>query len=641
VQLLLKIKPHYFFLLAALYFHWKLDKLTPPLQVPDEFNHFYKALQISEGQFLPVKQDNRLGGVVPASVREFVLPYGNAATNLKYTLTQKELYDSFKIKYSNSDTIFYDFPNTAIYSPVSYFPQALAIYVLKKFDCPVASLYYGGRNLIFICWLFAMFFVIKMIPYGKWLVTLLILLPMNMYIMNSFSADTVTNIISLLFISYVLKLSQQEKKINYGNILLLLGMITILAFAKVVYIGLVLLLFVIPPKQFKSLPYYIFSLLILFVSAFLITYYWSNLILTYYTPYANYNEVYRNGICLSNCANYYLQKELILNNKMYFIDVIYKSILQHPFSYLNGYIGLFGNMDILLPKELIYYSYTVIGLVAITEYNEKVTHFLYKIIFIIAGLAAFIFLLLSQHLTWDCVGEGIVDLLQGRYLIPILPLLFLVFSNSIFKVKLIPNIIVMIFVCYINRYSAKTIYNRFFVESYDKKTEFYCGGEELNEKKNFKTTNEKIELEGASSQTDSVARTGKHSIVLSIKSPYSLIYKFKNLEYGDLIEISAWEKGSGAQFVLAGECKNKKLSNFYIPNSFINFRDNKGWGYINMVQTVTMKCDSSNVSFFVWNPDSTSKIYIDDFRFSIKKFKDNYQDSLFSKIAQMNSSRLK
>ena len=309
MHLFLKIKPQYFFLFAALFFQWRFNTVTPPLQAPDEFNHFYRALQVSEGQFLPLKQDNRLGGVVPGSVREFVLPYSNAATNLKYTLTQKQIVDSYKIPYSNADTIFYDFPNTAVYSPVSYLPHAVAIYVLKKLNLSVANLYYGGRNFAFICWLFGMFFVISIIPFGKWLMTLLMLLPMNLYIANSFSADTVTNIVALLFVAYVLKLSQQDKKVLLSNVLLLLFMIVFLVFAKVVYIGLVLLLFVIRSRQFNSILNYCFSIGGLFLAAALVTYYWSSTVLEYYTPFVDYNPNYRNGICLSNCANYYQQKE--------------------------------------------------------------------------------------------------------------------------------------------------------------------------------------------------------------------------------------------------------------------------------------------------------------------------------------------
>lgn len=59
------IKPHLFFIYAAIFFFIILNIVTPPLQAADEFNHFYRAYQIAEGQFLPNKIDNRLGGEIP------------------------------------------------------------------------------------------------------------------------------------------------------------------------------------------------------------------------------------------------------------------------------------------------------------------------------------------------------------------------------------------------------------------------------------------------------------------------------------------------------------------------------------------------------------------------------------------------
>ena len=63
-----KIAPQRFFLLTALTFGLLVIFITPPFQVPDEINHFYRAWQLSEGQFLPVKNDARVGGFIPKSV---------------------------------------------------------------------------------------------------------------------------------------------------------------------------------------------------------------------------------------------------------------------------------------------------------------------------------------------------------------------------------------------------------------------------------------------------------------------------------------------------------------------------------------------------------------------------------------------
>lgn len=580
---------------------------------------------MAEGQWLPLKQDDRLGGYVPESVSKFVIPYSNAALNLKYTLSKDEEEQASKIIYSPRDSVFYDYPNTALYSPISYLPHVIAINVLKRFDVTVSTLYYGARYFTFLLWLIAMFFVIKMMPFSKWLTTFLLLLPMNVFITNSFSADTVTNIISLLFISYVFKLSFQEKKVSYFNLLFLLGLIILLAFAKVVYIGLVVLLIIIPKKQFNNKWHFIAGIGALFVFAFIITYFWSNKVLEYYTPYSNYNSKFKDGICLSNCANYYLQKEYIIHHKLYFLNVVYQSIIDHPITYFNGYVGLFGNMDIFIPKYLVYITYAIILFVAIFERNKHVPTVFMRIIFVVAALGAFVLLLLSQHLTWDCVGEGIVDLVQGRYLIPILPLLFFVLSNRINKIRYVPVLTFIILVFVLHHFSAKAIYDRFYVESYDRKIEFYCDAESINEKNRYNTTNDSITLDAGTHRTDTVSRSGKYSAFLNVWIRYNMIYNFKNLRYGDLVEVTGWQKGNSGGLVLAGNGLN--CDSYFLSEKKVHYTDSNGWGYMNFVFTVTNKCDTSNVNFFVWNPDTTKTIFFDDVKFSIKKFNKNYLDS--------------
>lgn len=623
-----KIRPEYFFVVIALFFQWRFNKVTPPFQVPDEFNHFYKSYLISQGDLLPVEQDKRLGGNIPYSIRELIFPFQKVATNIKYTTSEGEIDHSFNIKFSKKDSLFIDFPNTAIYSPVSYAPQALALYISQKLDVSVGRMYYNGRYFTFLCWLIGMFFVIRMIPYGKWMMTLLILLPMNLYVANSFSADTVTNIISLLFIAYVLKLSLKEEKITYQNILWLFVLIVLLAFAKVVYIGLVILLFVIPPKQFKHISLYISSLTLLFVTAFLAANFWSGVVLEYYMPYINYNPNFRQGICLSDCANYYIQKQLLLDHKWYFVNLVYNSIVDRPIPYLSSYIGAFGSMDLFLSKTVVYLTYGAIGFVALTEKNEKVTTWFLKPILAIAVLTSFVLLLLSQHLTWDCVGEGVVSLIQGRYLIPLMPLLFLIFSNTYSNYQWLAPPVVILAAFLLNRTSCKIIYPRYFKDSYYEKTEFVCDAEKINDKGQYITTNDSIFIDGGKFRTDSFAHSGKYSAYFDPWIQYNMTYHFKNLKYGDLVEISAWRRGLLGEMVISGH--GKDCGDFFINRSMVHYYDEKGWGYMNTAFTMDKDCDSNEVIFFLWCPDSTKRIYFDDLKFSIKRFKGRYMDSLYT-----------
>jgi hypothetical protein len=475
-----------------------------------------------------------------------------------------------------------------------------------------------------------MFFVIRLIPFGKWLMTLIVLLPMNLYLANSFSADAVTNMIALLFIAYVLRLSLQEKQLKSLNIFWLALMIIGLAMTKVVYVGLVILLFVIPPSQFKDVKTYAISLGALFVTAFLITYYWSGLTLEYYTPYLEYNPIFRKGnIGLSSCANYYIQKQIMLQHSWYFPNLLWRSLFDHPFTYLHGYIGAFGNMDILLPRSIIYLSYGIIGVVAIVERNERVTSLKLKPIFFIAAFVTFVLLIVSQHLTWDCVGEQIVDLIQGRYLIAIFPLLFLMLSNTFPKSQWIAPPIVLVFAIFLNRASCKEIYPRFFKESFDEKLEFFCDAEKVNDKDMYITSNDSVFLESGKYRSDSFAYSGKYSAYFDRWIQYNMSYRFSKLKYGDLIEVSARRRGKIGGIALSGKGYGKDTSDFFYGNKTPDYYDERGWAYLHSVFTVKQDCDSAKAVLFLWCPDSTKRIYFDDLKFSIKHYRRRYMDSLY------------
>ncbi|MFI5141972.1 MAG: DUF2142 domain-containing protein, partial [Bacteroidia bacterium] len=429
------IKPQLFFVYAATLFFIVFNLVTPPLQAPDEFNHFYRAYQISEGQFLPNKVDNRLGGEIPNCINKFVFPFDNAATEWRLTLSKKEMLNGFSIKYTKDTIKFKDFPNTSYYSPVSYLPHALALFITKKLHCSVATMYYAGRLLIFLTWLFCMFFVIKIVPVYKWLFTCICLLPMNIYVTNSFSADTVSNILSFLFIALILRHSFSENQFRFKDLLPLLIIIALLALAKVVYVGLVLIFLIIPIAKFKGKKQFFLFAASLFSVAFVFALYWSNVVMSKYTPYVDYNPAYREWICLTHYSNYYQQKAYILSHGTYFLKVIYHSIFNHPMWFLEGYIGVFGNSDIPISKWLILLGYIVLIFIALFEKNKFKFNLLQKAILFSAAFCAFALLLLSQHLTWDAVGETVVDAVQGRYLIPLFPLLFIMFSNQKFSLN--------------------------------------------------------------------------------------------------------------------------------------------------------------------------------------------------------------
>lgn len=616
-----RVKPTTFFVFAALFFELLFNLVTPPIQAPDEINHFYRAYQIADGNFLPVRTKDRLGGYMPICFNEFLVPFNNAATNIKYTFKKDDIIKSFGVKFNAEEVEFKDFPSTTTYSFISYLPQVSALFILKQFKCSVATMYYCGRLFSFVFWLLVMYAVITIMPVYKWLFTLIILLPMNLYLANAFSADGMNNCLTFLFIALALKHIFSNSDITLRDLIILLVILSLLALAKFVYVSFILLLLLIPARKFPSQVFRFASIgIILTVTLFLVSV-WSGIYLKNYIKISEYNQNYIYNVGLSPCADYVAQKAYILNHGFYFLKVIYHSVFDHPQTFLKGYIGAFGQADIPFPDWVYFLVYLIVIIVAVTDFNGILLNVRQKIIIFLAAFSAFVLILLSIHLMWDCVGEGVVDLVQGRYLIPVFPLLFILFSNKKFRLNFSPFFIVIPLIIFLNFYAAKIIADRYFTETFNERTEFFCNAEHVNNQNYFTTSNPLVNLEIGGVISNKNCFSGQSSLLLNNAAPFGFTYKIKNLKKGDLLEVEVWKKGVEGYVALSGKLKNNE--EFFLANKTPLLTMNNGWSKMLYVFTMTKECNGNEFNFFVWNPTSEN-VYFDDLKFSLKRYKTNY-----------------
>ncbi|MBK9285392.1 MAG: DUF2142 domain-containing protein [Sphingobacteriaceae bacterium] len=618
-----KITPHYFFLISALLFGGFYLYFVPPLQVPDEHDHFRRAYHLADGHFLPQKENNRLGGKMPISFKEYVQPFRFAATNLKYTLDNTHYKQAKAASLYKDEMAFDDFPNTSNYNVVSYLPQTIALFIGKNLNAKPWILYEFGRIFSYLVWTVCMFMLIKKLPVCKWLFSVLLLLPMNLYLSNSFSADTMTNLFSFSFLGLSLNYAFDGRKFTAKRLYILLFIGLGLALAKVVYVWLIVSFLIIPVERFNNIRQKISLFLFILIVCLMASALWSLHVKSNLIAYADYNAAYKDNCCLSHCANFEAQKEIILSDVTYFPKVVYRSLFKHPYTYLAGYIGTFGNNDIPLPRGIFYFAYLFILWVAYKEQNEFKLSIKQKLILIGASLASFLTLLLSQHLTWDCVGEGIVDVLQGRYLIPLFPAIFIFISGVRKNETRLFFIPILLFVLLINLSSFKIIYNRYVKKTFISNLEWICDLEKTSNDL-LATSDDSVFVQGTPSRCDSISFSGKYCAKLSPASPFCFTYKFKNITQGDLIEVSAWQKGEDCQVILS--TVGKKCGEIYQTNHGNLIPNKNGWNKLHYVFTFNEPCkltDSTEATFFLWNPKNQA-CYIDDLKFSIKKFGTDY-----------------
>lgn len=615
INYLKQVNPGNFFLLCSFLFGITFIIITPPFQVPDEINHFYRAYQISNGAFLSQTSNNRLGGHVPTSFIETTKSFQGLRWNMHSNTNFETIYSQFSVPLNEDNKTFVDFPNTALYSPVSYIPQAFSIFILKNLNLSPIFIFYGARLFTLLVWIACIWLAINITPIYKWLFVFLALLPMSIYSNMSLSADVVTNILSFLIISYILKLAFEDKLMDRKKFLIVIILSILLASAKVVYTPIIFLFLIIPIKKFRDVKilYVNFSLLLLigFGTALL----WSKLINGLYIPYESYNVQYRDGLDLPPCVNIQGQIEYIITHDFYIVKVFFNSLYDSFDMYYNGYIGTFGWLDTKLPIWLIHLSYISIITVAFFENNKGINFSKFQRFVLLGTLVSTIaFILLSQHLAWDCVGGEIIANIQGRYFIPVFPLLFFLFNNSKYNKQILIISIVVLTSITLLVFSVWTLFNRYYVSSEFETVKIECNAEELTSDNKFITSIPNIFLENGNRQCNRYSRSGNYSVALYSEQPYGFTYRFYSGKPGDIIKIEVWRLGNSGNIVLVGESGKA----FYLTSSKVTDTDANGWDKLEYSHTLQSTMKGKEIGIYLFN-NSSDTSYFDDISISINK----------------------
>jgi uncharacterized membrane protein len=610
------IKPDLFFLFISLFSGIVFLIFTPPFQVPDEINHFYKSYQISNGILFPETKDNRLGGYVPKSFIEITKPFLGLRWDSNVKTNFKTIKEQFSVPLNEDENVFVDFPNTALYSPISYIPQSVSIFILKKLDLPPLIIFYGARLFTLLTWILGIWLAIRITPISKWLFTLLALLPMSIFTNMSLSADVVTNICAFLFIAYLLKVVFQEKDFDLKNYQWIVILAIMIASAKIVYTPLILLFALIPVKKFKSIKNFSLKFTALLIIGFGTALFWSISINSSYIPFDEYNSVYRDGIDLVKCGSIQGQQDYILSHGWYIVNVLVNSMCRPFDMYYQGYIGTFGWLDTKLPMWLIHLSYIAIILTAIFENNKNACfNYFQRTVIIFSVFASIGLLLLSIHLTWDCIGANKVSV-QGRYFIPVFPLLFILLNNSKNKGHFPTRTIVMLFSTLILLFSSWTLYSRYFIVPVFDQSIIQCDAEEVTPENLFKTSNPTTFLGNGITRNSKKFRSGNYSAQLFPERQYGFTYLFYDGEIGDIINIEVWRFGKSGNIVVSGESGKA----FYITSSEASETDNNGWSKIKCRYQLQSNMKNKEIGIYLYN-NGNDTCYFDDLSILISKLK--------------------
>jgi uncharacterized membrane protein len=405
----------------ALVFGLTFCLLTPPFFVLDESVHFSHAYALSTGQLRAQKLNaNYYGSYLPQKVNDSVLASLGFRTNQPDMRTTYA--DNFTDRAPATDTNIKTeaiFNSTAIYPPVPYVPQAAGILVGRILHLQTVYLLYLGRIFNLLAWVGIVAVAIWLMPYGRWALAVVALLPTSVFEAASLSADGVTTALAFLAAALVLRLGTQKNLLSRRQYWLLGGLMVLLALTKQSYFCFVLLVLALPLAKFRSRSDYwkktggIIALSLVPTLAWT----WSVRKIDIFLPILPNHPPIQKGAQLHN----------MITQPYHFGLALWNSLLTgRADTTVSTFVGQFGRVyDLHLPMLVVVLAYVLVIMALFNDETVSAVRDRRRLKQAVAGVLVLSFLAITGtlYLTWNILNNNFVDGIQARYFLPLMVLL--------------------------------------------------------------------------------------------------------------------------------------------------------------------------------------------------------------------------
>ncbi len=400
-----KLKKEDLFLLLAIPIGMMFLVFLIPLNVPDEFYHYKIAYKVSQFKFFASNISIPKGFDVPNNYNDI---FSNLFSNYG--------------KYTNV--------TVGQYHPLLYIFSAFGIFLSRILHLSPMMGAYMGSGMNFIVFLVVGYFVIKKIPMGKFLMIIYLLNPMVLQQATSFSADAMINIFSMLFISYILHIRYESKKISNKDFIILILSYMFIFIGKYAYFlfGLLFILIWSPLKSYiKENKKRIFVFILCF---FIISFGW-----------LFYTKILSKSVPDIINYNYPQMKESklthLIHNPINFISIYINTLINKHEFYVSSFLGAgLGYFHITINKVYIFVYLSILVLSAFICSEKYEIDKKNKIVNIITFILMFNIILFGLYLKWGVMTDTQIEGVQGRYFIPIVILLLILLIKKQNRIKI-------------------------------------------------------------------------------------------------------------------------------------------------------------------------------------------------------------
>lgn len=408
------IKLEYIYLIFAIVIGIGYLIALPVVKIPDSRNDYLRSLEISNLNITTTKKGTKVGRYYSTNIDKVYRLENKSGVKYKdiNLIKDRELNDEKK---------FYTYATKSLYAFVCYIPQAIGVGIGKLLNMSIYNQTILGKIFNYALFVLLVFTAIKYIPVKKELVFFLAMLPMTVQEALSLSPDSMTIATSIFFVSMLIYFKTSKEMFNMKWKIILFIISILLSMCKIVYLPLCFLILLIPKDKYNSKKekYIYCSILLLTVVVLNLTW------LRYSSRYL---------VAFLGRSNSSLQLKFILGNPIKYCFIIFNTIDLYSIVWLEQLLGL--SIGIYsIPTFSVYIISSAFLLILYTIRNDKSKkQFLFNNIekgyTLLIALGTFILICTSLYMQWTEPYLNYIDGIQGRYFIPLVLLISMVFMTK-------------------------------------------------------------------------------------------------------------------------------------------------------------------------------------------------------------------
>lgn len=405
--------------------------IIPPYAVPDEEAHFvtvYAKSSMLQGNMMQDEDGNTIAR--PQEVSYYARRrYPNSDTYVQYL---KGVLGIENIKSEGEVVLLGPMDITGM----AYMPQILGVSTARILQLNGVQLLFMGRMFAWLFYITVIFYAIRLMPFAKETMFVIALLPMSVQQGMSYSYDVTLNALAFFVFSYTLFLIYEKPKVQKRDIAMLSMAAFVLSPIKIVYIVIFGIGLLIPYEKFGGKNKKYLSAVIILVSGI-------GAIL--FTRISSLTSVTSNVASSSWSGESGYTLSYLLSHPIDLFGIFYRSFERQMSFYWESLIGYeMGWLEIQLPIIiLIIFSVLLLLSGLRCEEDKVVPGMKAKAWMLFLALTCMAGVCMAMLLSWTRGTARVVEGVQGRYFLPVLPMLMLLVANGKVVLKKKPtNLIV-------------------------------------------------------------------------------------------------------------------------------------------------------------------------------------------------------